>query len=48
MNPVIQDIPAAGTDLVGVYDETGEGDAETILFLSRPTEKQITELLGEE
>ena len=36
-----------GNSYAGVYDETGTGDTETILLLSQPTEKQITELFGE-
>ncbi len=36
-----------GNSYAGVYDETSEGDTETILFLSQPTEKQITELFSE-
>ena len=37
-----------GNSYVGVYDETDEGDAKTILFLSDATEKQIIELFSEE
>ena len=37
-----------GSSYVGVYDETGEGDTKTVLFLSDATEKQITELISEE
>ena len=37
-----------GNSYVGVYDETGEGDAKTLLFLSDATEKQIIELFSEE
>lgn len=37
-----------GNSYVGVYDETGEGETKTVLFLSDATEKQITELFSEE
>lgn len=37
-----------GTSYMGVYDERGEGDSETILFMSGATEEQITELFSEE
>ena len=37
-----------GNSYVGVYDESGEGETKTVLFLSDATEEQITELFSEE